>query len=279
VIGWLNYRSARKAAADLASLEARRTELDQKLRQDRVLAQEAARDQARLAADLAARDRASPGGRKPASATAGAPRRPASIPSLLAADPKLFDLYLAAFKAGLAQRFRAQYQAFGLTSDQIQKFEDLAAKNEEERMELQASAEAQGLPMSDPGISAMRQQDVAEFRSGMVQALGTTASQGMSGYFTTQNGEATINGIDFYAVANSAPLSTSQANQLGQLISSQIPQGANANDPRSVNWGAVASQAGSFLNPGQLQALLTQVQLMDVSNQVRQYYAQKAAQP
>jgi len=275
VLAWRSQVAARSAREALAALEAKRIALDRKVRQDREKTASAVRDRAKLEAALAAaRTGASSAGPAPSAAA----RKPSpSVASLLAADPKLMALYLKDFRSNLQLRFGGHYKAMGLTPEQIDKWEELATAHEAELQDLQASAESQGL-RGDPAIGAMRQQSNQQFTAAVAQIVGPAAAQGFPGTAAaSQPIQGLVNGIDRYALANSAPLTLTQAGQLADIVAAATPgtPGGARYDPMTTNWDTVTAQAGGILSAPQMQALQTQAQLMNLAKLVRQYYSAK----
>ncbi len=116
--------------------------------------------------------------------------------TLLEANPPLLDLYLKSFRASRADRFTWIYQKIGLTPDQAGRLEDLAAEREQEEVDLRAAAAAQGLPLTDPGIAALRRQADQQCGAAVIAAVGESASQQLAqSPVASEEGQGAINSL------------------------------------------------------------------------------------
>ncbi len=265
---------ARMAETSLRAMTQRRGLFNASVQRTRELAAARERENAALEAALAAA--ASRGESAPA-ADPGAAAKPPSIATLLAADPKLMDLFLRSFRANLLLRFGVYYDRYHLSPAAIGKFEELTTAHTGEIMDLQAAAEAQGLTTSDPGIAALRQQSNQEYR---VAAGELAVTAGISPLQLKQESAAQPSPHTQDVVAHVAslvalsptPFTGAQAAQLAPLIEAAVPKGAA--DPSPEAWEKVAVQATGFLSAPQLQALRQQAAMSEVMGLVRQFDAQ-----
>jgi len=267
---------ASAARVSLAGLARNRAALEPRLAQAGDRADRSLRAQARLRARLG-RLQADP---QP-SVIRKTPATPPSLPAQLVADPKLFALYRQAFRAHLAVVAAGQYRALGLTRDQIDRFEALATEHQAEIQELWATAEAQGLTISDPDIAAVRQQENASYRAAVTAATGLSEAQILQiqqGDFPgpLQPLQGAIQWIETHAAtAEMAPLTYEQQQELTLIAARTCPSYLSGGpvDPKAVNWNAVVAQAAGALSPPQINAIRTAAQLNQLTAMVHEFNA------
>jgi hypothetical protein len=265
-VAWYGLQQSRAAQGRLATLELRREALEAGLKQT----------EAKIAADkheqglLQAKARPAAAA-NPAAAAAAAGEPPLA---LLTSHPKLMAAFLAYFRASLGQRFGAFYQTSGMTPEQIAKFEDLMTKHQEDQMDLQATAQAQHLPATDPSIAALRKEQNEQFRSDQTALLGAAGLQQLQQYNRSQGAVAIAQGAASAAL-DSDPYTNTQVARLVQIVAAASPsfQQGGSIDPRSVDWDTALAQARTVLSPTQWAALQANVQMMRVSSLVQSYYA------
>jgi hypothetical protein len=269
---------ARMGQTSLRAMTQRRALFAASVQRTRTLAAARERDNTALEAawaGAAARGEASRGADGPE----GAPKPP-STASLLAADPKLMDLFLRSFRANLFLRYGVYYQRYHLSPAAIGQFEELSTAHEGEIMDLQAAAEAQGLTTSDPGVAALRQQSNQEYRVAIAE-LALTA--GISPLQFKQESAAqpsahtrdVVTDVAGLVALSPTPMTNAQAAQLAPLIEAASPPGAGESSPEA--WDQVAAQATGFLSAPQLEALRQEAARSEVMSLVRQFYAQAPA--
>ena len=245
-----------------------------------------ARDEAAIAT-ARARERADASAGAPAGPPAAAPAPPSvrkvagpSVASLLAADPKLMDLYLRSFRAGLPDRFGAIYARLGMSPAQIDRFEELSTAHEGEIMDLRAAAEAQGLPDDDPGIAAMRQQSNRDYRTAITTlalSLGLTPSR-LEQENNLANGalESVLGGVASLAALSPAPMTYAQAGQLAPILAAaNTAASPGAIDRSTIDWDKVLPQAAAILPAPQVQALQAQATAAQVLRLAREFDARE----
>ncbi len=275
---WKGFSDARGATQARAAVARDHAALEVSLQRAREQASAQRRDAAALQAALAAAPAASSG-----SSASGAPARPPggpSVASLLAANPKLMDLYLKSFRASLPDRFGFAYVKLGLSPAQIDKFEAMTTALEGEHMDLQAAAEAQGLANDDPGIAAMRRQSEKQYQqavlslvteAGVATVAQATALKGLA----TESLQGLVGSLASLMTASSTPMTYAQAGQLAPILAA-----ANTNPGQSVNrnaidWDKATAQAAGVFSPQQLQALQTLGSVSKVTNLAKAFDAQE----
>ncbi|HXB02968.1 MAG TPA: hypothetical protein VNV15_09155 [Opitutaceae bacterium] len=186
--------------------------------------------------------------------------------AIVAKDPELRQLYLKGFVADLYTNWGPLFKQQGLSPDQIDKLNAIQLKLEEEKLDLSALAETEGVSMDDPDISAQAFQDRVEARHEIHSLLGNA---GYSAYRTLWKNQSALMQANDLITAESATADPLTAQQTGQLT--QILADASTRDKSNfvvygtVNWQTAMPRVQAVLTPAQYEAL-----------QVMQ--AQKAAQ-
>lgn len=271
--GWHDIASAGKSDAALASVDHDLANLDAsaRLAQDRLAASQ--RDAAALRAKIQQGQ-----AHKAAQITAAAGNRAISRNQdvLIASDPKLHDLYLKSFRAGLALRFGAMYQSLNLTPAQIGAFEDLETNQADDRNYIRVAALEQGISPNDPGVLALLKQNTDDFYAAVSAQVSPAASQQLMQTARTQNVQGIVNDIDSMVGFSSTPFTGAQGAQLQQILandSTNYQSGGNANRA-TINWTAAATQVAAILSGPQLTAFNAEAQLQLIAQKMRQFYGQ-----
>jgi hypothetical protein len=269
---------ARVARESLAALVKADASLAQNLKRAQDQADYINRAQTRLQRRLADLE---PGSSPPSGGSKGVGIGAVALPSRaqrLTADPKLFALYQQATKAGLSLRFGQQYRKLGLSTDQIEKFEALYTAHDAETQELRATADAQGLPMSDPDITAVRAQEDRDYLAEVAAATGlgnTQVEQIQQGDFPGRLRplQPVIRAIEENAAAESAPLNYDEQQQLLQIAAnadSAYVSGGKA-DPDGIDWNGLLAQPAGVLSTELTRAIQKQAQMDQLFAMVRQF--------
>jgi hypothetical protein len=204
-----------------------------------------------------------------------------SLQSLLASDPKLLGLYLKSYRLGLNGQFRAAFKSLGLTPAQIAKLEDIATAAEADTIDIRASAEAQGLSTSDPGITAMMQESKQDFRNAVASVIGINWQLlQASSVGRIQPLQSAVDQVAAQVAFDAQPLTSDQAAELTQILannSSAYKSGGRAT-PNSVDWAAAEAQAAGTLTPAEVRAMTSMSDLGALSSLVKQFYATRGPQ-
>ena len=273
---WKGFSNARSARQGRAAIARDHAALEVSLQQAREQASAQLRDAAALQAALAAAPSSAP-------AAGGAPARPPggpSLASLLAANPKLMDLYLKSFRAGLPDRYGFAYVKLGLSQALIDKFEEITTAQEGDRMDLQGAAEAQGLPNDDPGIAAMRRQSQKQYQQAIL-ALVTQAGVATVAQVTELRGLAAeplqnlVGSLASMMTVSSAPLTYAQAGQLAPILAAANTTPGQSVNRTAIDWDKATTQAAGILSAQQLQALQTLGYVTKVTNLAKAFDAQE----
>ena len=236
--GWYSVHADRNAEASLAAITQERGRLDDTIR--KVKMQIAARERDAAATQIELRKAQSAG----AAESAPSVKDPATV---LASNSKLRALYLKSFRVNLRLRFGAAYQSLGLSSDQIDKFEELATDCESDKWTIRAEAVAQGFAADDPAIDGLQQQSNGQFRASVANELGTAVAQQLGQVSRLGSAQTFVNEVGTLMAPGLSRLTDSQAAQLLQVLadSSASYQTGGPFDPMSVDWSKASAQAAT----------------------------------
>jgi hypothetical protein len=145
-------------------------------------------------------------------------------------------------------QFHAIYEMLGLSKQQIERFEALAA----------AKYLSYGNVIGTPEqVDSHRQGDVRRTERIVAEALGQEFVQPFIEYLRTIDLRAVAGELAANTYYTEAPLTASQAERLIQLCVQHrtVDRGFHRIDADEVDWRAVMGRAGEFLAPVQVQAL------------------------
>jgi hypothetical protein len=275
-IRWAALRERRAAEAALDSLHRRQAELGAAMgRQGERLA---AADTDRAALREALRT----GGAAPVPAAhTGARAETPSLASILESNPELFKLGLRAYRAGLSGHFERLYRDLGLTPGQVSAFEDLMTEHEEDILDLEATAAAEGFPRNDPAVLALRQRQEDQLRAAQEALLGGEGYRRLQLYDRMQPVMDIVTGVATTVAMTSAPLSSAQAAALTDFLagsSGSFRGGARA-DPDTIDWDVALPQASGMLEPGQAAALRAEADKLKLEKLRTQFDSRAAGRP
>ena len=246
-LAWYEARLKQKADSARAALAVGTANLEGEA--DR-LAREIAAAKSKPA-QLAAAPAAPPAPRK--GKVSGGP--PLSEDALIQKSPHLQALYLASQRAELGRTYGPLFRTLHLTPDQIAKYEDAMIEYRGQEMDLQGTAQAQGLGRSDPAIAALQQQADQQLQAAKAAILGDAGAQQDQEYGRTLPVRALVAQIAG-TVAFSAPLTPDQSDQMTQILAAASPsyQKGGAANWNNIDYAQADRAAAAILSPAQLAA-------------------------
>lgn len=217
---------------------------------------------------------------KPAAKPAAARPPGPDFSAVLAAHPELQRDFEHAFAADKARDYGPLYRKLHLTQDQIDRLDLLLAKDFENSLDVDATAQAQGLARNDPSIAQMRKAQAADLQSQQQAILGPENYRALQVYDAEAPLRTRIGDASSLAVMSGNAMNGDQMQQLAELLAQTSP-GFQKNptariDPDTVDWDAVLSQAQGFLTPAQLAYLHAEAQFKPVGEMQKQFYASRA---
>ncbi len=203
-----------------------------------------------------------------------------TLDTLLATNPKVRAIYLKSYQARLAVTYLPLYHRLKLGPAEIAKFNDLLSEREEERIDLQATAEAHGLPASDPAILAVKQQQDDDLHRAEIGLLGADGFQQVGQIERLQPlFDLVVTPLMSVIPAGAAPLTEAQGEQLLTVLSrsnSAFQAGGKA-DPLAIDWSTTLPQTRGFLSDAQYAGIQAWSQALQVRVLIKQYYQLQAA--
>lgn len=187
-----------------------------------------------------------------------APSRPPPAPKavnpreLLAKDPMLQALSLAANRARLAQEYGSFFATQQLTSAQIEQFTANLMKGQEQLVDLMAAAQAQGAD-SREAVATLQKRVHDEVTAAQTALLGAEGFQRMKDHERSAQPRLAIEGLIGSATLEGIPLTATQATQLTAALagaSSRFAAGGRA-ELATVDWDAADARARQILTPAQ----------------------------
>jgi len=148
---------------------------------------------------------------------------------------------------------------------------------EQDKLDLNASAKAQGLAAGDPALKKMWQQNDEKLRSAQKEILGETGYQELQRY---NRQEPLLSFTTMFALLTSetsTPFTSSQSGKLLNALSTASPSyqnGGNA-DLTTIDIPSALAQAKQVLSPNQYAALETNFSGLELWKLKEQYYQQK----
>ncbi len=177
-------------------------------------------------------------------------------------------LALKAFRANLVVRFGEMYKSLGLTSEQIEKFEDMATAHEDDRETLYAAAAQQGLDPAAGNVLVLHDQYMNQYYASLGIDLSPAVEAAVQQLDSERNRvgplQSVVEAADMTIDVDATPYSGRQRSDLVRMLAGLSPsyQAGGSADVDSVDWTAARTQAATILSGAQLQAFDAQVQMM-----------------
>jgi hypothetical protein len=202
--------------------------------------------------------------------------------TLLAADPKLRELYLKGIRSGLGFLYGSMYQMYqslGLTQAQIDKFEELATAQADDVITMKAAALAQGLTLSDPAFAALEKQNLEQYYATIDREVGAPVSQKLIEYARLGPAESVAGRTANYIPLGSPPLTSLQVAQLKQIVANASASYQNGGDTNldDINWDQANDLAAHLLSGAQLETYQAVAGYEQIQAKIRQFYAKPQA--
>jgi hypothetical protein len=273
-VAWSSHREAQEAEAALALLAKKRAAVAARTEHLQNSVTYTERDNQEIKAAISVETAAGPKGKIRIT-----PRRSgANMIALLAADPKLSALASKMFRENLNVNFAHLFRVLNLNPDQIAKFDALASTHQDAIFDILSSASSQGIPLNDPAIATLMQQENAQYQKSQQALLGDAGYAQMQDANRALPVSGIVRGVASQVALTSTPLTTTQADQLTQILANSSPQyqsGGRASQG-SINWATALGQAQAILSPGQFAALQGSYNSIQVNQFKSQFDKQEA---
>lgn len=274
IVTWTNMRSAQRTRHMAVELSKRNKSLETKIAAAREQLASHAKDEQNLQTALqeaqARKEPASSPTQKPAPA-----RR--EMADLMETRPALRALFKQSSRANLILSYQPFYDAAHLSPEQINKFEELMTESEQDKLDLQAAAKAQGLSAKDPALAKMRQLSDEKLQSAQKEILDDAGYQELQRYNRQRPLSGFATSLASLMAYNGDPITAQQCRQLLDALSSassQFQSGGRV-EIGTITTPLVIQQAGQILSPGQLALLQANSNIIVLSKLRDQFYQQK----
>jgi hypothetical protein len=166
----------------------------------------------------------------------------------------------------------------GLSSEQIAKFSDITMQQTEQVLDIESTAQSQGLSDTDPAIKTLLDRAQDQANADEIQLLGESGFSQLQDYGRGQPVRDFVDSLSGTLTLTGASLTAAQANQLTRVMAasnSSYASGGTADGPiitsfdnqiiahvtatPAIDSDAVLSQAQTFLSADQFAALQAQI--------------------
>jgi hypothetical protein len=190
--------------------------------------------------------------RRPAPAT-GARADPAAEPTMSMAQARL----ARSIRANIELHYLFFLTKLGLSSARIAQWEAGAVEYALRLRDINTAVADQGLSEKDSSVAALRQTELAQWKSQEDQLLGTDAAAQLREFYRAAPVQSIVEEVAGHLLGSDTPLTAMQGTQLIQLLATSTPEyreGKTAN-PASINWDLAITQTSGVLSAAQLDAL------------------------
>jgi len=264
--GWA-WNERRQAAAEVADLLQSQATLAADLKRAQAVVDGAKRAAAAKAAAASA----------PAPAAAPPKARP-DIGALLSAHPDLLAAFIKGIRGYTEQSYGALFSRLHLSPGQIDQLETLIVNGLENNLDLQSTAQAQGLANDDPVIKKERDQQAADLLAAEQALLGPDAYEAFHSATRAEALRGAVEQVAAMTQFSTTPMTGEQSQQLVQLMAQASGDYRDGKDAsvNTVDWDTVMAQAPGFLTPTQVATLQGVAQENRFHVLAKQFDAQEA---
>jgi len=218
---------------------------------------------------------------KVAADKSGTRRRPMDWSAFMTKHPELLRGFETAFERLRAQEYAPLYRRLQLTQDQIDRLDELMAKNMENGVDIDSVAQARGLAMNDPAIVQMRKAQQEELNTQEQSLLGSDAFGALQAYQAEGSVRSLMGVATSTAVASEQGLSIDQEDQVAHAMALTDP--GYQKDPTQVvtrsalDWDTATATVQNQLTPAQLASVQAEGMAMKFEQQVNEFYQKQSA--
>ena len=232
-------------------------------------------DEAALRAALA---RAKQSVSAPSASGAGkpaAPKTPPDVSLLMENDPQLRELFKRSFRANLSQRYQLFYAEARLGVEQIEGLEALFTEAEQDRMDLESTARAQGMAKTSPEFAKLSRELSERHAAGQREILGEEGFKRLEQFQRVEPLLGFVNSVGGLVAQTAEPLTMERAVKLAKILASAnsaFKRGEKA-DPLETKWENVLPEAEKLLSPAQLASLKTHSNTSELMHLLKEFHA------
>lgn len=198
----------------------------------------------------------------PTTSPAAETKAPSPVPRPILRSPSLVDLardnpglwneFIGAKKAELAQRYGPLFQSLGLLPEQREQFKVIMSAETARSADITAAADAQQLQRDDPILVALRKQSVEQRQAELAVLLGARGHAEFNEFERTIQVRGLADGLAVQLAAVE-PLSGQQADRLTRVFASSSAaflRGGSATSA-DMDWASIDEQTRAILTPTQ----------------------------
>jgi hypothetical protein len=181
--------------------------------------------------------------------------RPPGLMDFARNNPQLWNEFIESKRVELGRLHLPLLQRLGCSEEQQRRFKDIMAASIARGADIGAAADAQGLPYSDPAITALRKKSEEQQRAELLDLFGPAGFQQFDAFERALPVRGFVDGLAVQ-VAAIAPLSAAQADSLERALAEAnepYRKGGRA-DPQAVDWEKADARAKEILTPMQFAA-------------------------
>jgi hypothetical protein len=151
------------------------------------------------------------------------------------------------------------FRTLGLSLEQIEKFEEIAARREEQQMDLLAILHEQRLTLQDPVLANLWLKIEPEYQAAQKELLGEAGYRQFRDYERAAPVRDMVSRYAGTATVMGVPFTVQQAEQLTQVMANASGDYRNGGQAYafSIDWSIVDRQAAAILTEPQLNLLKT----------------------
>jgi hypothetical protein len=188
-----------------------------------------------------------------------APKTPPDVSLLMENDPRLRELFKRSFRANLAQRYQFFYAEARVSHEQIERLEALFTEAEQDRMDLEATARAQGMAKTSPEFAKLNKELSERHAAAQREILGDEGYKRLDQFQRVEPLIGVVNNAGVLVAHTSEPMTRERAAEIVKIMASAngaFKRGEKA-DPRKIKWEGVLPEAEKLLSPAQFGSLKT----------------------
>ncbi len=256
---WWRMRAEQETSEVLSRTREERATLTREIAQARQRLTAVEADEAELQVALGRASQSVTASSASAAGQPTAPKSPPDISLLMENDPQLRELFKRSFRAGLSQRYQLFYAEARLGAEQIELLEALFTEAEQDRLDLESTARAQGMAKTSPEFAKLSRELSERYAVGHREILGEKGSEWLEQFQRVEPLLGLVHSVGITVAQTPEPLTMERAAKLAKILASAngpLKRGEKA-DPRKTKWESVLPEAEKLLSPVQFASLKT----------------------
>jgi RNA polymerase sigma factor (sigma-70 family) len=198
------------------------------------------------------------------------PSNPLGTLYALRGNPEAMEAWLNAERSALDLQFGALFRILRLTPEQEGQFKNVLMEKFHVVADITATAQAQGLTMSDPAIRAAFKDATDKAEESLKTLLGPDRYAQLREFGVTSEIREVVRNVAGDLASTAAPLDAQKTEQLIQIIAANSSQGSAGYKVDTTQWPAVLDAAATFLSPEQLTLLRAEAEQLALRRRLDQ---------